>query len=346
MSESWNRHGDTLESLLEGFQIVGHDWVYLYVNPAAAHQGRRSPEELVGRKMWEAYPGIERSAVFAALSRCMATREPVSLETLFTFPDGVSRWFEVRVQPVPEGICVHSVDIHARKAAEAALREQESIATLGQMAAVVAHEIKNPLAGLSGALQVLKGRRAPGDAEVPIFEEMLACIGSLDRLVRDLLVFARPVQIDVHPVPIADVVRDALLVVEDDDSLKRHVVRQMIDEPAVIVRGDRELLKSVFRNLILNAAQAMQERGAIDVRVTQDDTACLVTVSDNGPGIPPQLATRIFDPFVSGRSGGTGLGLAISRRILRMHDGELTLVPTVDPGATFLVRLPLGNSAV
>lgn len=343
MSESWNRHGDMLESLLEGFQIIGHDWVYIYVNPAAARQGRRSPEELVGRRMWEAYPGIESSAVFAALSRCMATREPVSLETLFTFPDGASRWFEVRVEPVSEGICVHSVDINARKEAEAALREQESIALLGQMAAVVAHEIKNPLAGLSGALQVLKGRRAPGDSEVPIFEEMLACIGSLDRLVRDLLVFAKPVQMDAHPVPIADVVRDALLVLEDDDSLKRHVVRQMVDDQEVIVRGDRELLKSVFRNLILNAAQAMQERGAIDVRVTQDGAACLVTVSDTGPGIPPQLSARIFDPFVSGRSGGTGLGLAISRRILRMHDGELTLVPTVDPGATFLVRLPLGQ---
>ena len=95
----------------------------------------------------------------------MLERKVDALETLFTFPDHTSRWFEIRIEPVREGICVHSFDIQSQKEAQTLLQEQESMATLGRMAAVVAHEIKNPLAGLSGALQVLKSRRLPTDAD-------------------------------------------------------------------------------------------------------------------------------------------------------------------------------------
>ncbi len=332
---------NTLDSLLEGFQIIAHDWTYLYVNPAAAHHGRRSPVELHGRRMLEVYPGIEDTPLFAVLKRCMMERNATSLENLFTFPDHTTRWFEIRVEPVPEGICVHSVDIQDRKDAEAALREQESAATLGQMAAVVAHEVKNPLAGLSGVLQVLKGRRPAHDPEVLLFDEMLDRIKFLNRLVQDLLVFAKPMQIETKPVPIAEVVRDALLFLEGDPDLKRHIVTLSAEEPKAIVRADRELLKGVFQNLLLNAAQAMREAGSIEVRMVRDGSACRITVADTGPGMLPDLSSRIFEPFVTGKKGGTGLGLSISRRIMRLHGGELELLSTVAPGATFLLTVPL-----
>jgi PAS domain S-box-containing protein len=341
IADTWQRYRDTLDSLLEGFQIIGHDWTYLYVNPAAARQGRHSPEELYGRRIFDVYPGIEETPLFATLNRCMLERESTSFENLFTFPDQTTRWFEIRVEAVPEGICIHSVDIQRRKEAEASLREQESVATLGQMAAVVAHEVKNPLAGLSGALQVLKGRRPAHDPDVPLFDEMLQCIDSLDRLIQDLLIFAKPIQIEPAPVSIVEVVRGALLFLENDQCLKSHIVNLLAEDPAPLVLADRELLKNVFRNLVLNAAQAMREPGSIEVRVTRHAAACHVTVADTGPGILPALSNRIFDPFVTGKTGGTGLGLPISRRILRLHGGELALVPSVSPGATFLVTIPL-----
>ncbi len=341
MADSWQRHRETLDSLIEGFQIIGRDWVYLYVNPAAAQHGRRSSDELIGRRIMDVYPGIEETESFRALERSMRDREALSLENQFFFPDHSSRWFEIRVEPVAEGICVHSVDIEARKEAEARLREQESIATLGRMAAVVAHEVKNPLAGLAGALQVLKSRRQEGDPEIALFNQMLQAIGSLDCLLQDLLIFARPMRVDTVPVPIADIVQDALLLLEHDESLRPHVVRLSADEPAPIVRADRELLKNVFRNLLLNAAEAMVEPGSIEVRMVGHESACEVTITDTGPGVPPELADRIFEPFVTGRKGGTGLGLAISRRILRLHGGELELAPPTGRGATLRMTIPL-----
>jgi PAS domain S-box-containing protein len=110
-----------LDALQEGFQIISVDFTYLYVNPQAASHGRRAPDELLGRKMHECYPGIEETPLFAELKRCMATRTSSIFENEFMFPDGERRWFEVRIQPVPDGLCVYSLDIQRRKDAEAAL---------------------------------------------------------------------------------------------------------------------------------------------------------------------------------------------------------------------------------
>lgn len=106
---------DALDRLLLGFQIISFDWRYLYINPAAARHGRRTPRELAGKSMEETYPGIGETPMFQQLERCMRERCVATFENEFAYPDGSSRWFEIRVQPVPEGICVYSEDIHERK---------------------------------------------------------------------------------------------------------------------------------------------------------------------------------------------------------------------------------------
>jgi hypothetical protein len=104
-----------LDCLREGFQIIGFDWRYVYLNPAAAAHGRRPAKELIGMPIREAYPGIEQTPTFAVLRQCMDERSSHVLENEFTFPDGSTHWFEIRVSPVPEGICVYSADIDERK---------------------------------------------------------------------------------------------------------------------------------------------------------------------------------------------------------------------------------------
>lgn len=110
----------SLDCLREGFQIIGFDWRYVYVNPAAARHGRREPQELIGQAISEAYPGIERSDVFEPMRKCMSERTTHVLENEFTFPDGTRQWFELRIQPVPAGICIYSSDINDRKQREQA----------------------------------------------------------------------------------------------------------------------------------------------------------------------------------------------------------------------------------
>jgi hypothetical protein len=108
----------SLDCLREGFQIIGFDWTYVYLTPAAARHGRRAAEELTGRPISEMYPGIERTPLFDAMRKCMSDRIPSLFENEFTFPDGSRRWFELRIQPVPNGICIYSSDIDERKRRE------------------------------------------------------------------------------------------------------------------------------------------------------------------------------------------------------------------------------------
>jgi PAS domain-containing protein len=104
-----------------GLQIIGRDWRYVYVSRAAAAHGRRQAGELEGEPMTDAYPGIDRTPMFERLQACMVSRAICVFDNLFTFPDGEQRWFEIRVEPVPEGICVYSMDIHERKLQQLAL---------------------------------------------------------------------------------------------------------------------------------------------------------------------------------------------------------------------------------
>ena len=122
-----SRLRSAIDTIDEGFQVIGFDWRYLYVNAAVTRHGRRSREELLGRTMMECYPGIEHTDVFRALTRCMTERQPTTIENEFTFPDGRSAWFEVRIEPYPEGISVLSVDITDRKRAEWARAESEHL---------------------------------------------------------------------------------------------------------------------------------------------------------------------------------------------------------------------------
>lgn len=104
-----------LDSLTEGFQIIDPDWRYVYVNPAAARHGRREASALIGKPMVDAYPGIDRTPLFDVMRRCMEQRTSEVIENEFTFPDGTTQWFELRIRPVPAGICIYSADIEHRK---------------------------------------------------------------------------------------------------------------------------------------------------------------------------------------------------------------------------------------
>lgn len=112
-------HGDpiraALDCLTEGFQIISPEWRYVYVNPAAARHGRREATELIGKPMADVYPGIDQTPMFAVLYECMEQRTSRVIENQFTFPDGSTQWFELRIRPCPSGICIYSADIEHRK---------------------------------------------------------------------------------------------------------------------------------------------------------------------------------------------------------------------------------------
>jgi|GEM_PF-149300 len=258
------------------------------------------------------------------------------------------------------------------------LDRAERLATLGELAASLAHEIKNPLAGIAGAVQVMADDLPAADPRKEIMHEILSQVHRLDRTVRDLLAFARPGKPDVAPCDIHQVLdRVLFLLAESPEAKSVRIVRAY--QPGIPrLDADGKQLGQVFLNLILNAVQAMPDGGSVTIATRLVDWAIResvdvdqatgdrgglsppihrstiprvdqsgwveAAVSDTGPGIPPHILKDIFTPFVSTKHRGTGLGLSVSRRIVEDHGGWIEAESLPDRGATFRVFLPLASS--
>jgi two-component system, LuxR family, sensor kinase FixL len=234
-------------------------------------------------------------------------------------------------------------DLSGRVRMEEQLREQAALARLGEMAAVIAHEVKNPLAGIRGAIQVIGGRMAPGTPEQSITQEIVGRIDALNDLMKDLLLFARPPQPNPAPVEVAALVTATAGLLAADPALKEVTVGVVGECPAV--HADAGLLRIVFLNLLVNSAQAMKGRGEIAVSIGHVNGACSIAFHDAGPGIPPELREKVFTPFFTTKSRGTGLGLPTAKRLIDAHNGKITVKCPPQGGTTVTIELPLQRQA-
>jgi two-component system sensor kinase FixL len=229
-------------------------------------------------------------------------------------------------------------DLSARVRMEEQVREQAALARLGEMAAVIAHEVKNPLAGVRGAIQVI-GTRMPQGPDALIITEIIARIDALSDLMKDLLLFARPPQPKVAPVDVKSIVAATAELLSADPALRD--IRVEFEGASRLVAADAELLKIVFLNLLLNGAHAMQGRGRIRVSVSTAEGACQITFADSGPGIPAEIRDKMFTPFFTTKSRGTGLGLPTAKRLVEAHAGSIRIDSPHVGGTTVIVQLPL-----
>jgi signal transduction histidine kinase len=227
--------------------------------------------------------------------------------------------------------------------AETARWRQESLARMGEMAAVVAHEVRNPLAGIKGVLQVV-GQRLPAESgERRALQEATLRLDSLQALTEELLLFARPRPPEAAPLALGTLVRETAGLLRADRGLAGLAIETR-GAPGEL-RGDPRQLRTVVLNLLRNAAEATGGRGRIvvDVRDGVDEVELLV--ADDGPGVPEEQREQIFEPFFTTRARGTGLGLAVVRRVVEGHGGEVSVQPTPGGGACLRVTLPRDPSA-
>jgi signal transduction histidine kinase len=232
-------------------------------------------------------------------------------------------------------------DITARKHAEAQLREQAALTHLGQLAAVVAHEVRNPLAGLRASLQMLD-RRMAESRDREIVAAMIQRIDSLNEKVEDLLLYARPKPARLQPV-------DVIALLREVASSAR--VATGYAGPAIPIEGgtgavalaDPDMLRAALLNVTMNACQAAGSSD-VDIHVSVEPATCRIAIRDRGPGIPADVRDRIFEPFFTTRAGGTGLGLAIVKRLLELQNGTIVLKDRPDGGMVAEVSVPSPRS--
>jgi len=233
-------------------------------------------------------------------------------------------------------------DLTERVQLETRLREQSALTRLGEMAAVVAHEVKNPLTGIRGAIQVIGSRLPAGSKDVQIVGDIVARIDALNDLMKDLLLFARPPQPRVGPVDVIALLKNVTDLLRQDPTLQG--VRVEVTGQAPVVTADAELLTIVVQNLLLNGAHAMQGQGLIHVSVTSADGGCQITIADQGPGIAPEVLGKLFTPFFTTKARGTGLGLSTAKRFVEVHGGTLSIESPATGGTSATIRLPVRPS--
>jgi len=233
-------------------------------------------------------------------------------------------------------------DLTERVQLETRLREQSALTRLGEMAAVVAHEVKNPLTGIRGAIQIIGSRLPAGSKDIQIVGDIVARIDALNDLMKDLLLFARPPQPRMGPVDLIALLKNVTDFLRQDRMLQG--VRVEVTGQVPVVTADAELLKIVVQNLLLNAAHAIQGQGLIEVSVLPTEGACQITIADHGPGIPPDVLEKLFTPFFTTKARGTGLGLSTARRFVEVHGGTLTIESPAMGGTSATIRLPIRSS--
>ncbi len=289
---------------------------------------------LEGRHWREVLPAalVEAADLDDAIQRALASDHDVCLLRVDAHLDGRARTFRIDIVPLQHPMAsflLHFEEFTATVEAEVRLQRAEHLARLGSLSAAVAHELRNPLAGISGALQVLTHGLDPGDKRLSIMERVIGQVRRLDLLVTDLLAYARPRPPRMARVELEEVSDEVVRLVQA--AFPHH--HFAAHGPGCAI-ADADHLHRVLLNLVTNAAQATPPGGHITVEVS--DTQ--VVVRDDGPGVPPEVAPHIFEPFYTTRTQGTGLGLAICQQAVAAMDGSLDLLPT-SRGAAFRVRL-------
>lgn len=234
---------------------------------------------------------------------------------------------------------------HELRVAQAHLVQSERMATLGQLAAGLAHEIKAPLAGLQAAAEILRDRMATGgDPHGEILQEMIQQLSRLNDALTDFLRFARPARPQRQWVNVNDVVESVCEWIEDQIAQREGtLIREIAPEP-LLAWIDPDQMRQVLLNLGLNALEALPERGGrvrFCTAPEEGSQAIVITVADNGHGMTPEVQRQIFYPYFTTRSGGTGLGLAMAQVIVQEHQGTIKVESEWGRGSVFRVVLPV-----
>jgi signal transduction histidine kinase len=236
------------------------------------------------------------------------------------------------------GLIAVCEDLSTLRAMEARMRQADRLATIGRLSANIAHEIRNPLASLSGAIEALASEECSGEARVRLSAIVLRESDRLNQIIRDFLSYARPAPLDVRRLDVAEVLDEVLILLEHRSEPGRvKIVREL--PPGLVWEVDSQQLRQAVWNLCLNALEATPE-GELRLRAAIEGGRLIIEVTDTGEGIVPEDLLHIFEPFYSTKPRGSGLGLALVHRVVQDHGGDIDVRSAPGFGTTFTVSLP------
>lgn len=338
---------DIIENMTNGLVVIDRDQRITVFNPAASKMLGYRRDQVLYQPVDQALDGTdELTAVFdkTILEGPQPRQEikvqhksgrdcPISISTALL--QGQDNRDEMA------GIVGVIEDLSELKALEAERRRLDRLAALGEMSAVVAHEIRNPVAGIAAGVEYLTRNFPKGSTEAEGAALIHGEIKRLNRILEDILFVARPLQLHCTSSDISTIIDSVVQRCQTQASAASAAIHVEIDPVLPAIDVDCQRIEQVLFNLLVNAIQAMPDGGKILITAQQkDDDGIVVSVADTGPGIPQDRLEHIFEPFFTTKAKGTGLGLSIARRIVEAHGGTCHISSQINQGSSFTLMLP------
>ncbi|GAX90100.1 glycolate oxidase [Effusibacillus lacus] len=345
LRDSELKYRSLVEHALIGVYIVEKKGILNYVNPRFAQIFGTSQEELIGTSIWNLVHPEDLNLVTTSLQKRLAG-EVKSQRYSFRGITRDNKIIDVEVHGTI--ICLNGesaiigtlIDITDRKQAEELFRKSDKLNVIGQLAAGVAHEIRNPLTSLRGFVQLLKETGSEGNNEY--FKIMLSELDRINLIVSELLTLAKPQALNFLPKDISKLLHIVIRLLNVQANMQNVQIVTEFDPGVLLVKCDENQLKQVFINLIKNAIESIPHDGSVTVAVHRvAPQNVMVRVTDTGCGIPEGLIPNLGDPFFTTKEKGTGLGLMVSYRIIEDHGGTIKIHSEVGKGTVVDVILPL-----
>ncbi|HEX9779153.1 MAG TPA: ATP-binding protein [Geopsychrobacteraceae bacterium] len=354
-------YGMILENVEDAVIALDQKGLITLFNPAAQTFTGISEKQCLGRSFAELFKHQKNLCSLALTTltegRSISDHETVKLQGARPRPMSVTASPLFSADGKQRGAVLILRDQTQVRKLEAAVQRADQMAMVGTMSAGLAHEIKNPLGGIKGAAQLLQRELEDGSELIEYPRIMIREAERINTIIEELLDLAKPRQPKIEPVNISQIL-DEIMLLQKQALAGRHITFQLNLDPSIPpTLGDRDLLIRLFLNLIKNAGEAAPHGGEIIIESRIDSEyhlsrpdgrsvpVILITVSDNGPGIAPEVLERIFTPFYTTKTGGSGLGLAICQKIITDHGGFLKIAPRPAGGTSAEVSLPLIRKA-
>ncbi|MBK5292426.1 MAG: PAS domain-containing protein [Acidobacteriia bacterium] len=335
-----------LDRLDEAVLLFDHHLKLIRASRSAEQLLARRREQMAGRSLEDLFPASSAvgTLVHEAVERRKAVHDAtVTLDRASAGPVRVLVNVEL-LEGFPEpgrfGLLLTLRDAEMRRQIRSQLDISTRLAAINRLTGGVAHEIKNPLNAMALHLEILKSKLTPYDDVQNEVEVIGGEIARLDRVVKTFLDFTRPVEIKLQDINMVELARQVAALVWPEAEQARVSIELESPQPAAMIRGDADLLKQALLNVVSNGIEAMKNSGRLRIQVKLEGEEVVVTVADEGAGIPEELRDKIFNLYFSTKKRGSGIGLAMTFRIVQLHNATIDFVSSAGEGTTFHMRYP------
>ena len=337
---------NVVESVDAGLISIDQEGKVVTCNPASEQILGRHAKDIVGKNLTEIL-GQQNWEIF---HKVITDQRIGEREVNIVTGQGQSIPLSVSASQLQgeSGAVVVLRDLREIKELEAKIHRNEKLAAIGRLAASVAHEIRNPLSSIKGLAQYLEKKMAPQKEDQLYASVIVREVDRLNRVVEDLLHYARPRPPVLKPCSLAELLNHALKLIESDAKNKGVTIDVQQEElssvPLLLV--DRDQITQALLNVFINALDAMEANGKLSIQtlLTKEEREIELNISDTGCGIAPEDMTKIFDPFYSNKKTGTGVGLPLAHQIIEAHGGSIRVRSRIGEGTTVIIALPLSRA--